>query len=116
MKFIPCLFILITIALSGCATSMSKEQCENANWNHIGYIDAEKGRPIDYQSNHEYACKDAAKVDSAAYKEGWHDGLKTYCTPTKGYDMGAIGMTSLCPEKNFQSLTNNMSLAEKFIF
>lgn len=82
----------------GCST-MSKEECGEADWNHVGYIDGRMGKSELFIEEHKRACG-ISDVDTASYNEGRRRGLKEYCTSRSAYDIGAQGLqlADLCPE------------------
>lgn len=88
LLFFPLLFIL---TLGGCA-SLSKKECQNADWYLIGLEDGSQGRSLATLGNHRKAC---ARVDIAPdlpqYQAGHREGLRTYCTPHRGYRLGVSG-------------------------
>lgn len=79
------------VALSGCAT-MSKQECQVADWFVIGQGDAEKGYPKLRLDEHRQACAKAGVApDLYQYEAGHKRGLKTYCTTHNGYAVGVNG-------------------------
>jgi len=86
--------------LSSCAT-LGKDECLNAEWFTIGYEDGARGYPASRIGNHREACaKHGVTPDFARYEEGRQEGLQEYCTPQKGYGLGAAGKRSpdICPK------------------
>lgn len=86
--------ILVTLAfagLSGCAT-MSGDECATSDWTAIGYSDGAQGYPSDRYSRHNKACaKHGVTPDFRAYQAGRDEGLREYCQPTRGYQLGESG-------------------------
>lgn len=81
------------IALAGCASGMSKEECLYADWRAIGYEDGAAGLDAGAISSRRTACADKAKVtpDMEAYLAGREGGLDQFCRPANGFDYGARG-------------------------
>ncbi|MEJ2692155.1 MAG: DUF2799 domain-containing protein [Candidatus Thiodiazotropha sp.] len=83
--------VLLFFVLSGCAT-LDKEECQVADWRAIGYEDGANGRELSYLGNHRKACaKYSITPDMARYDAGRLLGLREYCTPRNGYDLGKSG-------------------------
>ena len=96
--------ILILISswplLSGCAT-LGKEECLNADWFTIGYEDGARGFAPSRIGEHREACaKHGIAPDFNRYEQGRLKGLREYCTPQRGYSLGAAGKTYnyICPD------------------
>lgn len=96
-------WVLIPVALvlliSGCAT-MGKNECLNAQWQNIGYEDGAKGYGGQRIGEHRKACaKYNVTPDLRGYTQGRLQGLREYCTPSKGYHLGASGKryNGVCP-------------------
>jgi hypothetical protein len=49
------LFMIVGLMVSACQT-LTKEQCQAADWQEVGYEDGLKGRPIDDFKSHRDAC------------------------------------------------------------
>jgi hypothetical protein len=86
--------IFVTLAfagLSGCAT-MSGDECASSDWTAIGYSDGAQGHSSDRYSRHNKACaKHGVTPDFRAYQTGRDEGLREYCQPTRGYQVGESG-------------------------
>ncbi len=84
--------------MGGCA-SMSADECRSADWRTVGYEDGRAGS-AGRIGDHRKAC---AKVDVAPdldlYEAGRADGLRKYCIPSKGYEVGRNGRryNGVCP-------------------
>ena len=94
------IFILFMVALlSGCAT-MSKKECLNANWDAIGYSDGSRGIHYSHLEKRRQSCLEYQVVpDDIAYRHGWDQGIRRYCTSTTGYNLGTAGKAypNICP-------------------
>ena len=90
---------LITATLSGCET-MSKGECLSADWFQVGY---QAGRAGTERSHIEDIAKSCAKTnitpDREGYFSGRSEGLREYCTPEHGFNLGKNGtrFNRVCP-------------------
>lgn len=84
-------WILAASILSGCA-SLSKEECNNADWFLIGFEDGSRGKALSTVGEHRKAC---ARVnitpDFARYESGHQKGATHYCTLENGFALGEAG-------------------------
>jgi len=86
--------------LSGCAT-LDKDECLNADWRSIGYEDGARGYAASRIGSHRKACaKHGVAPDFERYEQGRLEGLREYCTPRTGYQLGAGGKPYpyVCPK------------------
>jgi len=93
------LTLLIIALLSGCA-SMSKKECVNANWESLGYNDGSRGVHYTHLEKYRQSCVDYQVIpDDAAYRHGWEQGIRSYCTADSGYRAGQSGKAynNICP-------------------
>lgn len=94
-------FRLVVLALlSGCA-SLDKDECLHANWYAIGLEDGAAGRAIERLGEHRRSCaKHAVAPDTDRYLAGRSEGLKSFCTPARGYSLGRSGQAyrGVCPD------------------
>ncbi len=91
--------LLIITLLSGCA-SMSKKECLNANWEAVGYSDGSRGVHYTQLEKHRQSCVEHQVVpDDEAYRDGWEQGIRRYCTADNGYRAGQSGraLNNRCP-------------------
>lgn len=80
-----------TLAMSGCA-SMSGEECMATDWSAVGYEDGARGYTSDRFGQHRKACaKHGVTADFGDYQAGREQGLREYCQPGRGFDVGASG-------------------------
>ena len=87
------------LALGSCAT-MSAEQCMAGDWSGQGYADGQSGLTMSRLDEHAEACaKHGVTPDAAAYADGRRQGLVSYCTPYKGFEVGRTGSGygGVCP-------------------
>jgi hypothetical protein len=95
----PVILLLLASLVSGCA-SMSKKDCENADWHAIGYNDGARGIQPGHLNVYSQRCAEyKIAPDAGAYQAGWDQGIRSYCTSTTGYNTGAAGLaySNICP-------------------
>ena len=79
------------IVFSGCAT-MSGDECVTSDWRGIGFEDGARGYTASRLSQHRKACaKHGVTPDLQAYQDGRSDGLREYCQPQRGFNLGVSG-------------------------
>ncbi len=91
--------IAVVLGLSGCA-SMSADECAMSDWRTIGFEDGAQGYTADRLGNHRKACaKHGVAPDFDAYQAGRSEGLREYCLPSRGFNIGADGgrYNGVCP-------------------
>lgn len=83
--------LLVTgLGLVGCA-SISKDSCVTGNWYEIGLRDGANGFSAERRYEHEKACDKhgvAVQVQVDEYLKGREAGVRLYCTPENGYQLG----------------------------
>jgi hypothetical protein len=87
------------MALSGCAT-MSGDECLTSDWRAIGYEDGSQGYSSNRLGERRKACaKHGVTPDFQVYQAGRTEGLKEYCQPQRGYNLGVGGgrYSGVCP-------------------
>jgi hypothetical protein len=83
--------MFVFAGLAGCA-SMSEDECLVSDWQAIGFEDGSRGYTADRLGNHRKACaKHGVTPDFQAYRAGHSDGLRDYCQPARGFNLGANG-------------------------
>lgn len=83
---------LLLIAITGCSSSLSKEECLNADWYIIGLEDGSSGFPLASIGRHREACaKINVSPDISQYEAGLNKGYESYCTRASGYTVGTSG-------------------------
>lgn len=93
------LFSTVWIIFTSCAT-LTKEQCATMNWRDLGFRDASQGYSSTRLSQHVNSCsKHGLTIDNTSYSSGYSDGLRLFCTPERGYELGRAGsfVTATCP-------------------
>ena len=87
------------LVMSGCA-SMSADECVTSDWHAIGYEDGARGYAAEQLSNRRKACaKHGVTPDFQAYQAGRNEGLKEFCQPQRGFNIGSAGgrYSGVCP-------------------
>ncbi|MEM9208911.1 MAG: DUF2799 domain-containing protein [Pseudomonadota bacterium] len=87
------------LVLSGCA-SMSADECMTSDWYAVGYEDGARGYGAEQLSNRRQACaKHGVTADFQAYQSGRTEGLKEFCQPQRGFNIGSSGgrYSGVCP-------------------
>lgn len=96
------------IVVTGCAGSMTADQCVGANWRSLGHADGVAGHDLGVFDRRQKECGEhGVTVDHAAYDGGRDEGLQLYCTPRNGFAVGSAGQRykGVCPaalEVDFQ--------------
>ena len=85
------LMIATASLLHGCAV-MSQSDCEHADWRRLGLRDGSAGQPGSLFDERRVTCeKNGTRVDAEAYRFGYAEGQRLYCTAPRGQAMGAQG-------------------------
>ena len=85
---------------TGCAATLSENQCKANDWYTVGYSDGSNGYDASRLLQHDDACVDHGIVpDRAQYTAGWNDGVLLYCTRENGFSVGEGGAaySRICP-------------------
>lgn len=93
------LAIIGFLGLSGCA-SMSGDECLTSDWQMIGYEDGSRGYGAERLGEHRKACaKHGVTPDLQAYRHGREEGLRDFCQPSRGFNLGSRGghYNGVCP-------------------
>ncbi len=86
--------LVFTLALAGCS-SLSKQECQQADWYLIGLEDGARGYDIQRIGQHREACAKVSVVpDLERYRAGLHEGHERYCTRDRGYTVGKSGQNN----------------------
>ncbi len=101
-RYLSALFAVLCLGMvSGCA-SLNQDECLNANWFTLGYVDGANGvlatRVGDYQSD---CAAFNVTPDFESYERGHDKGAREYCTPLNGFKHGRRGndYNGICPEE-----------------
>ncbi|NIZ05374.1 DUF2799 domain-containing protein [Pseudoalteromonas sp. HF66] len=85
--------LLSLIVLAGC-TSVSKDECLQANWQGIGYKHGADGTEYHDGLDALSQCGEyGVSADIDEYKEGYDLGLAVYCEPENGFTLGIQGVS-----------------------
>lgn len=79
---------------------MNKDECLSADWRNVGYEDGLRGDARTRLGDHRKACAEyRVTPDGDAYYRGYDQGIRGYCTPQKGRELGEQGMYyhQVCP-------------------
>ncbi|MGB5338973.1 MAG: DUF2799 domain-containing protein [Gammaproteobacteria bacterium] len=94
--------IVLAVMVSGCASSLSRDECNAVDWRTIGYEDGVNGRPEARISEHRKACaRHGVALELDAYRDGRAEGILGYCQPGNGYRQGRTGKqyAGVCPRE-----------------
>lgn len=81
----------ILIAATSCAT-LDEKECQTVDWRALGQQDGMNGRPSSFIDQHREACaRHKLPVQEAPWREGWAVGIRLYCTPQNGLQVGQAG-------------------------
>ena len=92
--------ILCLFSFSLGCRHLSKEECITGAWEEIGRQDGASGETSDKFADHVEECREyKVTPDKTLYMSGRSQGLRRYCTPENGWEMGKRGRTynSVCP-------------------
>lgn len=89
--FYRLLGVVAALGLSGCAT-MSADECLLSDWRTIGYEDGANGFSSNRLGERRKACaKHGVAPDFDEYRAGREAGLREFCQPSRGFNLGASG-------------------------
>lgn len=91
--------VLLLSTLAGCAT-LDEGQCRTVNWFDLGRRDGAMGYDRSRLGAHQEACSEfALQTDDSAWREGYEEGLLSYCTVENGFRLGrqAAHYGRVCP-------------------
>ncbi|NBV50432.1 DUF2799 domain-containing protein [bacterium] len=99
-RFLLGLGFLSTFLMFSCAT-LNEQQCKTGNWEEIGRQDGLRGFSASRVAAHSKACQEhGVQVNNASYQKGYDSGVREFCAPANGYQMGKAGMVgsqATCP-------------------
>jgi hypothetical protein len=110
IKTISLLFL--PIVFYGCAT-MDASECMTADWQAIGYEDGSRGSTASRFGQHRKACsKHGMRANFPNYKKGYDIGVRSYCTPERGYSLGKKNKAppQICPNDLIASVRHGYDL------
>jgi hypothetical protein len=89
---IPGLFAILALLILGGCASMSADECMMSDWHAVGFEDGSRGYTADRLGERRKACaKHGIATDFSAYRAGHAEGLRDFCQPSRGFDLGASG-------------------------
>lgn len=89
MKAVILTIMGASLAITGCA-SLSKAECQVADWYQIGAKDGANGHDWSRLASHAKACaKVGITPDRDTWERGRQAGLYSYCTPANAYRVGS---------------------------
>ena len=92
---------VLAIALTGCA-GMDLAECTAADWQMIGFEDGTEGRSQSSIGKYRKACAEhGIAPDLALYKQGYSEGIRTFCRESNGFKHGRTGGAygGVCPDQ-----------------
>ncbi|MGB5537430.1 MAG: DUF2799 domain-containing protein [Thiogranum sp.] len=92
--------VAFAVLASGCASGLSRDECNTADWRTIGYEDGVQGRSETRIGGHRKACaKHGVGLNLETYRSGWDEGVRRYCQAGNGYNQGRRGKSysGVCP-------------------
>ena len=122
MRLVAGLFAIIGLCLLvGACASVSKEECVAGDWTALGKNAGAQGYAKDRLSAVTKDCgKHGITPDANAYYAGWSQGIRLYCTPQNGFQVGRQRkkLKNVCPAdlagpfQNAYGLGNRLGEAE----
>ncbi len=83
--------LVVLLGMAGCA-GMSADECVVSDWHMIGFEDGARGYSADRLGEHRKACsKHGVVPEFSAYRAGHAEGLRDYCQPSRGFNVGSSG-------------------------
>jgi hypothetical protein len=79
---------------------MSQQECLVSDWRTVGFEDGVRGATADSIGRYRKTCaKHGVAPDFEAYQAGRAEGLRSFCQPGNGFDLGARGGSyrGICP-------------------
>jgi len=98
-RWLPVLGLIVAL-VTGCASGLSKDECQLADWYTIGYEDGVKGLSDSHIGKHRKACsKHGVVTNFKDYRRGWDEGVRRFCHSSNGYRLGRNGSeyNGVCP-------------------
>jgi ribosomal protein L29 len=85
------ILLVVAATLQGCA-SPPQEPCRSVDWYGIGYQDGLQGHPPRSVVAEGEACSSSEAMSPlASYTRGRSEGLKRFCQPDNGFELGLTG-------------------------
>jgi hypothetical protein len=95
---VAALFALGAGLLASCET-MSAEQCQAADWSQLGFTDASSNGADHFDARSHSCAEKGFSADVDAYRHGFSQGIREFCTPVRGFSLARNGGTfsGQCP-------------------
>ncbi|MGL4711564.1 MAG: DUF2799 domain-containing protein [Shewanella sp.] len=88
----PSIFLALSVLSLTQCSSLSIEECANSDWFALGLADGHQGAKPGLLNQYQKDCREFnLNVDSAQWKQGYQQGLASYCLPENGYRIGLAG-------------------------
>lgn len=82
-------FIMLNLALVGCGTTQTAENCQELDWYEIGRTDGLKGITDDNRRTVKSVCIDTDQsLSEAIYNNGFDNGISQFCSFEVGFELG----------------------------
>jgi len=86
------IYLFLCAVMTGCS-SLTKFDCTPADWSLVGFEDGESGKPVSDVEGYQAICTEqGAIIDLDAYQSGHEKGLRVYCQPENGFELGTTGI------------------------
>ena len=112
-----CASALLGAAMLASCASMSEDECQRANWLDRGMKDGRNGASADLIDDHRKACeKVGVQPDAELWRKGWLSGLKSFCVPYRGWQLGMDGgyYSGVCADQpQGQDFERNYDIARR---
>lgn len=92
-------FVFICLVLTACS-GLSKEQCQTADWEALGFEDGLVGKGLEQMADYRQNCTEyGVQMDAERYQFGRNIGLEEFCQPASAYQAGRKGYVykGVCP-------------------
>ncbi|GAA6152508.1 DUF2799 domain-containing protein [Pseudoteredinibacter isoporae] len=94
------ILLICSVLLLASCSGLSKEECQTADWEALGFEDGVVGKGLETVSGYRESCgKHGVRIDLERYKYGRNIGLQDFCKPNSGYEAGRRGYVykGVCP-------------------
>ncbi|MCS6209812.1 DUF2799 domain-containing protein [Shewanella baltica] len=104
----PSLFLALSVLSLTQCSSLSIEECANSDWFALGLADGNRGTSAGQLNQYQKDCREFnLSVDTAQWKQGYQQGLASYCLPENGYRVGLAG-------ESYYGVCSNNAFVERF--
>jgi len=98
------LLLLLIVLVAGC-TSLSQDECLQANWQQLGYNHGMQGYSLEQGQEIIASCREFGVTPQLnEYQASYQQGLAVYCEPENGFTLGLRGeaYNSVCNNTQFR--------------